>query len=637
MKSNPEIHLHSDFMKFFEENNIKNISWGSNGPDFYLEDFDTIGEAKREESKNMIKSAIKEVFDRKNKFEIHQYNAFFIITPEYIRVYTNFKDVYNWKELDIDNNIRFSINEKDAFLDYITNNCNKISVENHLEYILDLLMSNKVNLCIQDILTLILNLNSKFIFVKKGVYLNPNEENEIFIEIKEDDTLFEVKSLLSKFKITDINKVKEYIKHNYSSHLPDTKKSNLGKYYTPESLVLLVKKMLQPYTNINTIFMDIACGCGAFLELFDDCKIIGRDIDVQAVEVLNLLNFKNIAFDNSLVNVCREKYNLKNSDSIVIVGNPPYNDITSKNKRYGTNCKTSTNIEIDADIKSRDLGVSFLKAYAKLNPDYICVLHPLSYLIKESNFKNLQFFKDNYKLKEGIIFSSREFKDLSKTTEFPILVALYEKGNMDYEYIKNFNFKVLNDEKIFKLNNFKTIDGFIKKYPTKIDSNNIKKSDIDLYMYNIRDTNSLISSGNLQILDNTNNLNYITVMYEDLYKYAYLNCYKHLFNNNYIFGNLSPIVNQEELENNEYIRDLFIIGCILKNQRFSIFNIDNKNSIIYTKFLINDYKRKSKSLSSEVFNIYQSFINYTETKNEIYSEEIFNIIKEYFNNLCSSY
>lgn len=636
MKSNPEIHLHSDFMKFFEEHDIKNISWGSNGPDFYLEDLDIIGEAKREETQSMLKSAIKEIFDRKNRFEIHKYNSFFIVTPEYIRVYTNFKDVYDWKQLNIDDNIRFSINEKNIFLEYIKNNCGKVSVENHLEYILELLMSDKMNLCIQDILTLILNLNSEFILVKKGIYLNPNKENEIFIEIKENNTLNEVKSLLSKFKITDVNEVKNYIKHNYSSHLPDTKKSNLGKYYTPEYLVSLVKWMLSPYININTIFMDIACGCGAFLELFDDCKIIGRDIDMQAVEVLNLLNFKNIEFDNSLVNVSRAKYNLKDSDDIIIVGNPPYNDITSKNKRYGTNCKTSPNINIDNDIKSRDLGVSFLKAYAKLNPNYICVLHPLSYLIKESNFKSLKFFKDKYKLKDGIIFSSREFKDLSKNTEFPILIALYEKGSMDYSYIQNFEFKILNDNKVFKLNNFETIDGYIRKYPTKID-NNIKKSDIDLYMYNIRDTNSLIASGNMQMLDNTNNLNYITVMYDELYKYAYLNCYKHFFNNNYIFGNISPIVNKEELENNEYIKDLFIIGCILKNQRFSIFNINNKDSIIYTKFLINEYKRKSKTFSTEKVNIYSNFICYVETGDENYSVEIFEIIKRYFNNLCSTH
>lgn len=35
----------------------------------------------------------------------------------------------------------------------------------------------------------------------------------------------------------------------------------------------------------------------------------------------------------------------------------------------------------------QDLGRAFLKAYATLQPDYICLLHPLAYLTKASNTK----------------------------------------------------------------------------------------------------------------------------------------------------------------------------------------------------------------------------------------------------------
>lgn len=67
--------------------------------------------------------------------------------------------------------------------------------------------------------------------------------------------------------------------------------------------------------------MDLACGCGAFLELFDDCHIIGRDIDPQAIEILDLFNFTNIEVDNTLLNVSRSKYGLQDDDDLIIIGN----------------------------------------------------------------------------------------------------------------------------------------------------------------------------------------------------------------------------------------------------------------------------------------------------------------------------
>ncbi|GAA7224425.1 hypothetical protein HpCK27_09480 [Helicobacter pylori] len=87
---------------------------------------------------------------------------------------------------------------------------------------------------------------------------------------------------------------------------------------------------------------------------------------------------------NALANPKRENYGVSQDEPLIIVGNPPYNDRTSfvkqdiKNKDFI--------FEIDNDLKSRDLGISFLKSFAILKPAFICVLHPLSYLIKESNY-----------------------------------------------------------------------------------------------------------------------------------------------------------------------------------------------------------------------------------------------------------
>lgn len=82
---------------------------------------------------------------------------------------------------------------------------------------------------------------------------------------------------------------------------------------------------------------------------------------------------------------------------------------------------------MDTDVQTRDLGMSFLLSYNKLNADCVCVLHPLSYLIKRSNFKLLSNFSKNYKLIDGVIISSGAFSDNSKSIQFPILIGLYRK------------------------------------------------------------------------------------------------------------------------------------------------------------------------------------------------------------------
>lgn len=628
-KKNPEIHLHKDLMKYFDVHQIDYLAYGSNGPDFILKDLNVLGEVKRDETMYQVKEAIKEAFNRKGKYSINNYSTLFIVTPKYIRVF-DVRSITEYLQLDLNSAIMFDLEDLNLFVDFLKNNQSKIDISNHLDYALNLLMSEKLDISIQETLNIILHLNDPCIFVKNGVYFNPGEPSEFFIEIKAKESEILIRNFIKKFKIDNLHCVKNYIKHNYSSHLPDSKKSNLGKYYTPKNIVSLMKKMIEPQITTQTFVLDMACGCGAFLELFEDCKIIGRDIDAQAIEVLELLNFHNIKVDNSLENVNREKYGLKNEDNLIIVGNPPYNDTTSKNKRFGTNQKTKVEMKIDEDIKTKDLGISFLRAFSKLNPTYICVLHPLSYLIKERNFKQLSNFKDSYKLTKGIIFSSKLFKDLKKGTEFPVVIAFYEKGSMSYKDIEDFTFDILNSDEKFILNSFETIDGFIRKYPTKnpLNSKEIMLSDIDLYMYNIRDTNSLISSGNLMCGKSTDK-NYVTIQFEELYKYAYLNCYKHFFPNSYIYGNLSPLVNKEELSSNEYLQDLFVMGLILKNQRLDALNLTNKESLVYKKFLINDYKRKSKN-SKEKDNIYQIFLDYVKTGDEDLPVLIFREIKEYF-------
>ena len=120
-----------------------------------------------------------------------------------------------------------------------------------------------------------------------------------------------------------------------------------------------MKERIAPKIKEDSYVMDLACGCGAFLELFDDCHILGRDIDPQAIEILDLFNFTNIGVDNTLLNVNRAKYGLRKDDDLIIIGNPPYNDTSSINKRYSTKAKSKRDPE-DPDIHCRAVSYTHL-------------------------------------------------------------------------------------------------------------------------------------------------------------------------------------------------------------------------------------------------------------------------------------
>lgn len=646
-KKEPEIILHSDYISWFEQNNVPFKAWGSSGPDFLLTTHNLIGEVKKEYSTTLLKEAIKEIYERtKPTFKISSFPAFFVILGHEIRYYTQ-TDKDRWQDVDLNNCVVFDSKNREIFLEYINSQEHKVRIEDHLEYALNFILDDKFNMCVSDGLRLLFNLNNPDrIVVKKGVYFNPDKDNELFISIDCDkDTGNELINFLKIFTVNDICKVKEYIKHNYSSHLPDSKKANLGKYYTPKEIVETLKKRIAPKIKETTYVMDLACGCGAFLELFDDCHILGRDIDPQAIEILDLFNFNNIGVDNTLLNVSRAKYGLQDDDDLIIIGNPPYNDTSSINKRYSTKAKSKRDPE-DPDIHCRDIGRSFMEAYAKLNPRYICVLHPLSFLIKRVNFQNMKYLKSNYVLEDAIIFKSTLFSDLYGGTPFPILIATYKRNEegMNYEYIKNFVFDIYGSNQKFSLANIQQAGhDYIHQTVTSVDLNN--DSDIGLYHYNFRDINSLNKANfqNSSYRDKHHDT-MLVVNYEDLWKYCYVNCIKKFLlpmlteGNYYILGNLNPIIDICLIESEtHYWKDLFIACSILKNaHRIECMDISNrKNNMLTTRFLLNDFRRRSSTDMKGKFNFYKSFLEYVDSKSEEAKEEVYKCVIDYFDRLIS--
>jgi hypothetical protein len=226
--------------------------------------------------------------------------------------------------------------------------------------------------------------------------------------------------------------------------------------------------------------------------------------------------------------------------------------------------------------------MSFLLSYAKLNADYICVLHPLSYLIKKSNFNLLKKFSKNYKLIDGIIIDSSSFKETSKGISFPIIIALYvkHKDGMNYENIKNFNFKTI-DSKNFSLNDFDFITNYINKYPLK---NKIPNKD-DILFWTMRDINALKRNKTF-IKDFGDNA--IIIDKSKLDYYIYVDVFKHFSDFiPYYFGNLDVFINNNEFQK---YKKFFLHECLSRNHFIKkYFDIDFNISIIESRKKIQEY------------------------------------------------
>ncbi len=386
-------------------------------------------------------------------------------------------------------------------------------------------------------------------------------------------------STKQKYKDTNVKLVNQ-------RHLRYQDKINLGAFYTPQEYVDIVWEKIIPFFNSQSIVLDSSCGYGNFFNYKINCQRKANDIDLIAVKQTKR-NFPEIEVfnKNALLNVNREMFNISNNN-LIIIGNPPYNDTTSIIR----NGIKKDNIQIDYDIKTRDLGMSFLLSYAKLNADIICVLHPLSYLIKKANFNLLRKFTKKYKLIDSTIIDSGTFKETSKGISFPIIIALYKKDKlgMDYTYIQNYRFKTL-DGHNFALTDFDFIPNYINKYPLK---NKIPKED-DILFWTMRDINALKRNrtfihkfGYNTIIIDKNKLDYY--IYVDVFKqFSYLLPY--------YFGNLDVFINNNLFQKYKkyFYREIITRHSFLKKYITYDENVSiqetKENIINYFKLLIGEH------------------------------------------------
>jgi len=287
--------------------------------------------------------------------------------------------------------------------------------------------------------------------------------------------------------------------------------------------VKLAWELIEPYIDSQTTVVDTACGYGAFLKNslkdYGQFQTIGCDIDEDAINIARK-NTDKVQFyqKNTLHNVSRENFGIsQQSTKLIVVGNPPYNDRTSLIR----NKIKQVDFDIDVDIVSRDLGISFLRSYNKLQADFICILHPLSYLIKQTNFRHLKEFTANYKLVNGILISSGEFPESAKHTPFPIIIALYQRDTLGMEYsdIRSFTFRTV-DGNPFCLSDFEYITNYINKYPSR---QHQAIPDESLFFWTMRDINAL--KRNRTFVQNYSS-NTIVIDKTKLDYYAYVDVFK---------------------------------------------------------------------------------------------------------------
>ena len=337
------------------------------------------------------------------------------------------------------------------------------------------------------------------------------------------------------------------------AHLGYEKRVNLGSYYTPPEIVRAAWEMIAPYVRSQTIVIDSACGYGDFLKHCGQAITIGCDIDETAIDVAKNNNDKVRFFQtNALQNVSRAKFGIPEQSYLIVVGNPPYNDKTSLIRQS----IKSVDFEIDDDLACRDLGISFLRSYNKLEADLICVLHPLSYLIKPTNFRLLKDFTANYRLIDGLLISSWEFPESEKHTPFPIVLALYERDTrgMAHSFIRSFCFRI-DGKSGFCLGDFDYIAGYVDKYPKKQPTSDYSlfpsvegdaqhsEKDNPLFFWTLRDINAL--KRNRTFVENYS-ANTIVIDKRKLDYYAYIDVFKrNLHRLPFYFGNCDVLIDDK--------------------------------------------------------------------------------------------
>lgn len=326
-------------------------------------------------------------------------------------------------------------------------------------------------------------------------------------------------------------------------HLNDEERVTLGSYYTKPELVALVGDLLRRHVpdSGDYVLADTSCGYGAFLsQLGVPCRrMTGADVDAEAVKQARRLCPSAVFIRrNGLWQVRRSGYRISRSERLIIVGNPPYNDRTSQVRNAMK--RGADKAQTDTGLATRDLGMSFLLSYNKLSADWVCVLHPLAYLIKPANFRSLGAFAANYRLTDAVVFDSREFSQTAKLCGFPIVAALYRRvpGGMSFQDVEKFEFRTI-EGMSFRTGDFESVGAFLDKYPN---GGRVNPRDAVARFWPMRDINALRRNRTF-LTENIRCANAVWVTRDLLEYYCYVDAFKqHIDRVPYYLGNCDVMI-----------------------------------------------------------------------------------------------
>ena len=453
----------------------------------------------------------------------------------------------------------------------------------------------------------------------EGLSFDTRTVTEHVVEMAPKAADFVIEELAAKYFVKDPAAVQMSIRQQWVKFNDPKDRVQKGQFYTTPKVVELFKEqmdLLLASLPKDTVILDPAAGTGNLTLQFPTHRTVNCDIDAGPVGILQELGCEDVVHGNSLVGVSRAKFHLKDTETLVLCMNPPFNNETSMHHR---DLKAGTKQACDPALKCRDNAGSFLKLGVELGAKGMVVIHPFALLSKATNFKGLGNFTHKFRLSQGVLVSSSEFG--LKGTPFAVLIGTYLPGSMTYEDVRQMELPI-----------YRTVDGdllhqgeFLKlahanpsttkpirgSTPTK----EMKQdSEIGLHIFNFRDINNVMSSAGFTTVKSSST---IPIQMSNLGHYAYIHCMRRYLPPDFAIGNLDPLVRQTDLDNTDFM-DACIYDTVMANPKLTAFDRKNLKSFVVTLGLLATAQQKAQAFATRAgaqtvakdLNVHQCFVDY---------------------------
>lgn len=453
----------------------------------------------------------------------------------------------------------------------------------------------------------------------EGLSFDTRTVTEHVVEMAPKAADFIMKELVAKYYVQDQAAVQMSIRQQWVKFNDPKDRVQKGQFYTTPKVAELFKEQMDVLLGTlpkDTVILDPAAGTGNLTLQFPTHRTVNCDIDAGSVAILQELGCEDVVHGNSLVGANRAKFHLKDTDTLVLGMNPPFNNQTSMHHR---DLKAGHVQACDPALQCRDLAGSFLKLGGELGAKGMVVIHPFALLSKATNFKGLGSFTQKFRLSHGVLVSSAEFG--LKGTPFAVLIGTYLPGSMTYDDMRqmdlpiyrNVESELLHQGEFLKLahahpSTTKLIRG---STPTK---EMPQDSEIGLHIFNFRDINNVMSSAGFTTEKSSST---IPIQMSNLGHYAYIHCMRRYLPPDFAIGNLDPLVRQTDLDNPDFM-DACIYDTVMANPKLAAFDRKNSPSFVETLGFLAAAQQKALAFTApsdaqkeaQGLNVHQCFVDY---------------------------